>query len=256
MSSAAANVKYNVLIVDDEKSIRTGLGFLIRSNFHTVNVIEAANGLDAWEYIKQPVKPVLIILDVRMPGMDGLKFCERMQEEEISIKVAILSGYKDFDYARQTFRCGVLDYLLKPVNPADIIRLVGDAIREGPDGCEEQSFEDIKQVQQVVERVRTWIHDHIENEITLVEISNELHYTPNYLSTLFKKVIGKGFQEYLIECRMRRAKHLLKDPSFRIYEICRKVGYFNPKAFSIAFKKTYGITPTEFRERCGINMDD
>ncbi len=257
MNMDEKNKNHCVLVVDDEKSIRTGMGFLIRSNFQHVNVLEASNGVEAFECIKKlEHKPVLVILDIRMPGMDGLKLCECMKEEGVSIKTAILSGYRDFDYAREAIRFGVADYLLKPVNPSDIIRLVKESIRENADDKKEHDFGDIRQVQQIVEKVRSWIHDHLDQEITLQEISNDLHYTPNYLSTLFKKVIGKGFQEYLIECRMRRARHLLKEPAYKIYEICGRVGYNNSKAFSIAFRKEYGITPTEFRKGLGINNED
>lgn len=257
MNSTTENKSYQVLLVDDEKSIRTGMGYLIRSNFHHVHVLEASNGIEALECIKkQEQKPILIILDIRMPGMDGLMLCECLKEQGITIKTAILSGYQDFDYARKAIRFGVADYLLKPVNPSDIVRLIGEALKECVDDSAEDDFGDLLQVRQVVERVRKWIHDNLDKEVTLQEISNDLHYTPNYLSTLFKKVIGIGFQEYLIQCRMRRAKHLLKDPSYKIYEIAIKVGYNNAKAFSMTFRKEFGVVPTEYRKGIGINIED
>jgi two-component system response regulator YesN len=68
---------------------------------------------------------------------------------------------------------------------------------------------------------------------------------------LFKKEIGIGFQEYLLDCRMQRARHLLQDPALRISDIAQQVGYTNPKAFSIAFRKACSIPPTEYREMRG-----
>jgi transcriptional regulator GlxA family with amidase domain len=68
---------------------------------------------------------------------------------------------------------------------------------------------------------------------------------------LFKKEIRTSFQEYLLDCRMQRAKHLLLDPTLRISGIAQQVGYTNPKAFSIAFHEACGIPPTEYREMRG-----
>jgi two-component system, response regulator YesN len=251
--------RYTVIIVDDEKSIRTGLGYLIRSSFRNVDIVEAANGLEAMGKLRsQPSnsQPVLMILDIRMPGMDGLALCKKMKDEQLCLKTAIISGYKDFEYAQQSIRYGVADYLLKPVNPSDILRIVSDAVVDAQKTGEETALMNTGETQCVVEAVRAWIHDHLDQDITLLQVAEGLHYSPNYLSTLFKRVIGKGFQEYLTECRMKRARHLLKDPTLRVYEICRSVGYTNAKAFSVAFRKAYGITPTEDRNSIHIISDD
>nr|HET6903281.1 helix-turn-helix transcriptional regulator [Ktedonobacteraceae bacterium] len=87
--------------------------------------------------------------------------------------------------------------------------------------------------------------------VTLLDLSRRFHYSVSYISMLFKKEIGTGFQEYLFDCRMQRAKHLLLDPTLRISHIAQQVGYTNPKAFSIAFHKACGIPPTDYRERRG-----
>ncbi|HEU5384031.1 MAG TPA: AraC family transcriptional regulator, partial [Ktedonobacteraceae bacterium] len=108
-----------------------------------------------------------------------------------------------------------------------------------------------KQERLLIEQVRLWIHDHLHQDLTLLDLSLQFHYSVNYLSMLFKKEIGTGFQEYVLACRMQRAKHLLLDPALRISDIAQQVGYTNPKAFSIAFRKTYGIPPTECREMRG-----
>lgn len=257
MEPLKSDERYTVFIVDDEKSIRTGLGYLIRSSFRNVDIVEAANGVEAMDKLhKLPYgsQPVLMVIDIRMPGMDGLALCKKMKDEQIVMKTAFISGYKDFEYAQQAIRYGVSDYLLKPVNPSDILRLVSDAVVEVQKCGEEAAFANTGEAQQVAEAVRAWIHDHLDRDITLLQVADGLHYSPNYLSTLFKRVIGKGFQEYLTECRLKRARHLLKDPTLRVYEICRDVGYTNAKAFSVAFRRAYGITPTEYRN--SINSDD
>jgi two-component system response regulator YesN len=144
-------------------------------------------------------------------------------------------------------RYGVADYLLKPVNPSDVLRLVHEAIQLSPLAVESLN----KQERLLIEQVRTWVHENLHRDMTLIDLSQRFHYSVNYLGLLFKKEIGTGFQEYVLACRMQRAKHLLLDPALRISDIAQQVGYTNPKAFSIAFRKVCGIPPIEYREMRG-----
>jgi two-component system response regulator YesN len=71
---------------------------------------------------------------------------------------------------------------------------------------------------------------------------------PNYLSTLFKKVTGKSFVDYLTEYRIEMAKAFLKKGDIKINDIASKVGYSNPGYFTKTFKKKVGISPQDFRK--------
>jgi two-component system, response regulator YesN len=128
-----------------------------------------------------------------------------------------------------------------------VLRLIQEVVQAPPLTAELIE----KQERLLIEQVRIWIHDHLHQDITLLDLSHQFHYSVNYLSMLFKKEIGTGFQEYVLACRMQRAKHLLLDPALRISDIAQQVGYTNPKAFSIAFRKMCGIPPTECRELRG-----
>ena len=106
---------YRVLLVDDEEDIRVGisrkmdwapLGFAL--------VGEAENGRDALE-LAETLEPDLVLTDIKMPFMDGLSLSEIVKEEFPKIKIIIISGYDDFEYARQAIKAGVDQYLLKPV---------------------------------------------------------------------------------------------------------------------------------------------
>jgi YesN/AraC family two-component response regulator len=238
---------FRVLVADDEKATRQGLRFLIQENDQTIEVLEATNGLQCWEMLCEVVQPAqLAFIDIRMPGMDGLMICEKARAQNLPIKIVIISGFRDFEYARLALRYGVADYLLKPVNPSDVALHVRELQAQGMAAADPLKE---KQERLVIERVRTWIHNHLHEEITLNDLAEKLCYAPSYLSALFKKETGKGFLEYLIDCRVQRARHLLLDPSLRISDIAIQVGYTNAKAFSIAFRKAYNITPTEYRER-------
>jgi two-component system, response regulator YesN len=238
---------HRILVADDERVIRQGLQVLITRHYRDLTVLEADNGQECWNMLTTEPQVQLAFVDIRMPGLDGLQVCEKIKTAGLPVKVVIISGFRDFDYARQALRYGVTDYLLKPVNPSDVLRLVQEVVQVPPLSAELIE----KQERLLIEQVRTWVHDHLHQDITLIDLSQRFHYSVSYVSMLFKKEIGTGFQEYLFDCRMQRAKHLLLDPALRISEIAQQVGYTNPKAFSIAFRKACGIPPTEYREMRG-----
>ena len=241
---------HRVLVADDERVIRQGLQVLITRYYRELTVLEASNGQECWDILSTEPQIRIAFVDIRMPEINGLQICEKMKMAGLPVKIVIISGFRDFEYARQALRYGVADYLLKPVNPSDVLRLVHGIVTL-PQGVAEPLNE--KQERLVIEQMRTWIHDHLHEEITLLDFSQRAHYSVSYLSALFKKETGKGFQEYLADCRLQRAKHLLQDPSLRISNIAERVGYTNAKAFAIAFRKACGITPTDYRERRGID---
>lgn len=105
-----------VLIVDDEPKLREGLRSLIdwESQGYTV-VATAANGFDALEKFAVH-HPELVVADIRMPGMDGLELIGELRGRGSECHVLILSGYADFEYAKQAIQYRIDGYLLKPVD--------------------------------------------------------------------------------------------------------------------------------------------
>lgn len=101
----------------------------------------------------------------------------------------------------------------------------------------------------LVLRAQEYIRDNFRKDLSLDELSKELDISPYYFSKLFKEETGSNFVEYVTNLRMNRAKELLKDQDCSMKEICVEVGYSDPNYFSRIFKKNFGITPTEYRER-------
>lgn len=113
-----------VFLVEDEVIIRKGVknnipweaeGFLF--------VGEASDGELAWPLIKS-TQPDILITDIRMPFMDGLELSELVRKELPDTKIIILSGYSEFDYAKQAITLGVANYLLKPINSEKLLEAV------------------------------------------------------------------------------------------------------------------------------------
>lgn len=116
---------YSILLVDDEKSIREYLPKAIAFEEYGFVVKDTAiNGLEALQKLPQ-VCPDLIILDIRMPEMDGLQFLKALRQSPYANTLVImLSGYSDFSYAQEAMKYGVKAYLLKPVDEDELIPIL------------------------------------------------------------------------------------------------------------------------------------
>ena len=114
-----------VLIVDDEPFITQGLSLLIDWEKEGCEIVACLeNGKEALQYMRE--NPVdLVLTDIRMPEMSGLELMEQVRNEKLSdAYFIIMSGYDDFGYAQQALRLGCLDYLLKPVDGAELVEML------------------------------------------------------------------------------------------------------------------------------------
>lgn len=115
---------YKVFVTDDEIVIREGLrNSLALENTRFTLVGEAPDGEIALPMIRDE-KPDILITDIRMPFMDGLQLCREVRRVMPWIQIIILSGYNDFDFAKQAISLGVKEYLLKPIRPSDLMQVL------------------------------------------------------------------------------------------------------------------------------------
>lgn len=116
--------RYGLLICDDERMIRERIAG-IASRMGCFDVRCAAGGLEALGIVEREEVDG-IVLDVCMPEMDGISFLKRLRTLKHEAIVAILSAHDTFDYAQQSLRCGAVEYLLKPVTEAQIVKFLQD----------------------------------------------------------------------------------------------------------------------------------
>jgi len=116
---------FQVLIVDDEPFVRQGLKVLIDWELYGFEICgEAKNGIEALEFLENN-KVDLIITDIKMPGMDGLKMVEKIRQGiSKRVKIILLSGFSEFSYAQEAMKYNINHYLLKPIQPSELIRVI------------------------------------------------------------------------------------------------------------------------------------
>ncbi|MCI8865419.1 MAG: response regulator [Lachnospiraceae bacterium] len=117
---------YKILIADDEGIVTDSLQFIIEKNFGgECQVAVAKNGRQAIEQA-EAFQPDIALLDIQMPGINGLKAMEEIRTQNPKVRALILTAYDNFDYAKEALRLGAVDYLMKPVNKKVIVeRLTG-----------------------------------------------------------------------------------------------------------------------------------
>lgn len=117
---------FRAAVIDDEPLIVRSITNLIEMSDEEFQVVGTANdGKTALGMIEE-VKPDIIFVDISMPVMDGFQFLEEIRERGNTVPAVILSGYQEFSYARRAIRLGVLDYLVKPVNPLTMETFLSD----------------------------------------------------------------------------------------------------------------------------------
>ena len=239
---------YSIMIVEDEYLVRQGISSLVDFKKFNMQVIgEAENGLEAWEKI-QAECPDIILTDINMPQMNGIKLAQLAREQYPQLHIIFLTGYDDFDYALSAVKLGADDYLLKPFSREDVEAML-IKVKEKLDREKKQ-----QQVHELVEKaefsdLEQAIHDRLaDTELSLKSLSFQLGFNSSYLSVLIKKELGLPFQDYLIQERMKRAKLLLLTTDLKVYEIAEQVGFEDMNYFSQRFKQVVGVTPRQYKK--------
>ncbi|MBO5488808.1 MAG: response regulator [Eubacterium sp.] len=239
--------KLSVLLVDDEIIIREGFKRLFDWEAHDCEVIgEAADGMEALAQI-DTLQPDIVVMDINMPIMNGLKVIQLSRIKHPDIAFVIVSGYDDFSYCREALRLQITDYILKPVNYEEFGSCIDNLKISLYERRITTEAEPEKQEERTITGITRYLQEHLEEEISLSVLEQEFHLNPQYISQLFKSEIGVGFLAYLTNIRMEKAKKLLLSTSLSVAEVAERSGYSDYRVFTKVFKKTEGVTPSQFR---------
>ena len=239
-----------IMIVDDEPKIRRGMKTLLeeQDGFEVIGIYDNAMSslLDMAE--KQPN---VLITDIKMPEYSGLDLIEKIREKDKNLYIIILSGYGSFKYAQRAIRSGVYRYLTKPTNPRELISVLREielkieGINRTVSKSEENESVEVGNL--LIRKALDYIELHYAEKIGLKTLSDALYISPNYFSDLFRRHMKVKFSDFLIEYRLKKACILLKKPEYKVSEIAEMVGFRDSTYFNTVFKKTYNLTPLEYK---------
>ena len=239
--------KLKVLLVDDEIMIREGFKRLFDWEAHGCEVVgEAADGMEALGQI-DALLPDIVIVDINIPVMNGLKVIEVSRIKHPGIAYVIVSGYDDFAYCRQALRLQITDYILKPVNYEEFGSCIDNLKISMYENKTSSQADFEKQEERIISSITRYMQEHLSEEISLSVLADVFHLNPQYISQLFKNEIGVGFLAYLTNIRIEKAKKLLLSTALPVTKISSYTGYGDYRVFTKVFKKTEGVTPSQFR---------
>ena len=250
---------YRVVIIDDEDRIVEGLKQVLDWARFGCEVAGSASDARSGARIIRAVRPEILFTDIKMPDLDGLTMLAGLKGEFPEMQIAVLTGYRDFDYAKRAIELGVTRYLLKPSKMNELqeaLKAMTENLKKlhpvPTDGTGETAPEDSTANSFIVKNAMRCIELHYAEKLTLTEVAEQTYVSQWYLSKLLNKYMGAGFSELLNRTRIRKAKELLKDPSLRIHEISDLLGFNDVTHFSRIFKKLEQVSPAEYRNRISI----
>ena len=267
---------HKILIADDEVIERALLERKLKKSFAgECEIISVGNGKEVLE-ADVSFTPDILILDVEMPGINGLEAARELRHRGRTCAIIFLTAYDDFLYAKQAISIHALDYLLKPCDEKELFLAVEEAMRwcdrqvEMAAGRETSAEADSRMgdvikpeendsrpVHQVNAeedfagnqvRLLSFIHDHYTEDISVQDLSDYMGYSEVHTSRLFKQYFGQTFVSYLAHYRMKKAAHLLMYTDQSVREIGKAVGYSNSNYFGKVFHRIYEMTPSEYRD--------
>lgn len=236
-----------VFIADDEMWITIGLKKLIEKSGQPFTVVgEANNGVTALEELEKK-RPDILFTDIRMPGYNGLELLEKLKAKGLDMKVVLVTGYADFEYAQTALRLGAFDYLLKPIDEEKLGEVLERLLEiEGEQGGQEEAESEIPSttVQCIIQEIR----ERYTEPITLTDLAKKYGISIGHLSGLLKEELQLSFSEFIASKRIQKAKELLADERLSIEDIAEQVGYSDYFYFTKVFKKNTGISPSKYRK--------
>jgi signal transduction histidine kinase/ligand-binding sensor domain-containing protein/AraC-like DNA-binding protein len=249
----AAVSDFEILLVEDNKDL---LNFLSDHFGKKYKVKVAPNGLEAWKSIKKNV-PDLVVTDLMMPQMDGTSLCKELKSNFNYSHIPVIMLTAKTDSRFESLEAGADIYLPKPFLISELELYIKNILKSKSNL--KQHFIQFGNLavqhpiknrdQQFIEKITAVIHKNIDNsEFEVSVITKELGIGRTLLHTKLKQILDLSATEFINTIRLREAQKLLIEmPDLTMSEVAYKVGFSDPNYFSRTFKKTFNISPTDFR---------
>lgn len=248
-----------ILIIDDEaESVRLLMAYLAERYSDLMIALDGEDGLAK----ARRGQPSLVLLDVKMPGLDGFEVCRRLKADAATAAtpVIFLSGQSFVEDKLRGFEVGAVDYITKPFSDAEVLARVAlhlevharvqraqamadSLLRERWPASDALSADD-----RLFRHACEHLQAHLRDAPELAALAAALHTTERRLTTLFRRKLGMSVFDYALELRLGHARHLLDTTALQVQRVADLVGYQNAGDFTRAFRRRFGVTPVQFRQ--------
>jgi YesN/AraC family two-component response regulator len=243
----------NVLLVDDDRFVIAALQKGIVWESLGITGVFTAGEINSAKEIMAKEKIDLLLSDIDMPHGTGLELLSYLRERGNKVPTIFLTNYADFSYAQKAIELKSFHYFLKPIDYAELTRIIKKALKES-EGNSTSALDkaanlkiDINDTESAQKALLAYVDEHFREEISREQLSEMFFFDPDYITKIFRKETGLSYKNYVIEKRLALAKELLTETDYSIHDIALHVGYDNYSYFTRLFKKSFGVTPVEFR---------
>ena len=255
-TTVAANHNPTLLIVEDNTDMRD---YIRKTLSDLYQITEAKNGKEGFKLAGEII-PDLIISDIMMPEMDGLKLCEKIKTTELTshVPVILLTAKADRESRLTGLETGADDYLPKPFDADELKLIVRNHIDARNKMKEKFSREITLEPQDIaissfderfIKKVLEIIEQHMDDEkFSIEELSRGVGYSNMHLYRKIKALSGQTPSQFLRTIRLKRAAALLINDNDNVTQIAFSVGFSSLSYFNKCFKQQFGLTPSKFAE--------
>lgn len=204
----------------------------------------------------QLLRPALILLDVRMPGLDGLATCRLLKASPVTqlIPVIFLTAANDLAERLEGFAAGAVDYIGKPFHEEEVLARIGVQLRlalRAEDGdaaaTGEAAAVDASRDAVLVRAAQAVLRETIAHPPSLDALARRLGTNRRRIGEAFQECLAQPVFGWLREERLRQAHHMVCRTDTAMSEIGEHLGYSSPANFARAFSERFGFSPTELR---------
>jgi len=244
-----------ILIVEDNADIRAYVREQLEKDYQVFEACDGEEGIRA----AQKEIPDLIITDVMMPKMNGYQFSKniRMDEKTSHIPIIILTAKAGVDDKIEGLETGIDNYLTKPFSAKELKVRVKNLIYQRKTLRKKfaktaiikpSEVSSISVDQAFIQKAIKIIDSNFEDELFSVDkLADQMNMSVSQLSRKLNALIDQPPGQLIRTFRLQRAAELLKQNAGTVAEICYKVGFNDQAYFSRAFKKHFGISPSEYK---------
>lgn len=253
------NVRHSVMVVEDNAELRDFLVSLLGEQY---TVMEAADGAQAWQALQQD-QPELVVSDVIMPGLSGYELCSKIKESQrmCHIMVVLLTAKTSYEEQIEGLESGADAYICKPFHADYLSKTVQNLLHTKE--ILKQYFtlpaNDVSSVAKMdlpvsdksfLEKLTSLMQDNLANpDLNVDTLARQMGYSRTAFYLKIKRLTSSSPNDLIINYRFKAAAEAIRNTEASLSDIAEKTGFGSYSYFSKAFKKHFGISPKEYRQR-------
>ena len=262
----------NVILVDDEAVAVKALQRRVDWKAYGAEEVSIAYSMQQAQELFSQKDIQVMLCDIEMPQGSGLELFAWVKTHYPAVECVFVTCHPDYEYMRKAMQLGSADYILKPIDYEELGRILltvtqrlrkraaqqvpssaGNADSSVPAHVLDRLADEdrSRSGESAVATVKDYIHNHLQEQIYLSKLAEQVYLNEQYLARLFKKATGLSVLEYITGERLRQARELLLRTDYPINRVADSVGYDNYSYFARLFKRETGMTPQEYRQQGG-----